>query len=53
MTLTQRYRQEIVRRVKRGMIDSFGKATGVIHHRRRINLLDVLPGGEDVTGSFR
>ena len=50
--LKQRYRQEITGRVKRGMIDSFGQATEVTHRREPINLRNVLPDGEDITGSF-
>lgn len=50
--LKQRYRQQIIRSVKRGMIGSFGQATEVTHRRQRINLLDVLPDGEDITYSF-
>ncbi|MHB1430551.1 MAG: hypothetical protein ACYCVZ_00315 [Streptosporangiaceae bacterium] len=51
--LKRRHRDEIVRRVKRGMIYSFGQATEVTHKRVRIDLTTVLPGGEDVTSTFR
>lgn len=51
--LKRRHRDQIVRRVKRGMIDSFGQATEVTHKRVRIDLTEVLPGGEDVTSTFR
>ena len=51
--LKQRYRQEIIGRRKRGMMDSFGQGTEVISRRQPISLREVLPDGEDITDSFR
>lgn len=42
-----------VRRVKRGMISSFGQGTEVTRAGVTIDLSQVLPDGEDVTHSFR
>jgi hypothetical protein len=38
-----------VRRVKRGMIESFGQGTEVVRRRTPVSLVEVLPDGEDVT----
>jgi hypothetical protein len=35
------------------MIDSFGRATEVVHRKVHISLTDVLPDGQDVTDWFR
>jgi hypothetical protein len=52
-TLKQRHRDVTARRVRRGMIASFGQGTEVTRRRVPINLSDVLPGGEDVTSWFQ
>ncbi len=53
LALKKRHRNEIVGQVRHGMIDSFGQATEVMHRRHPIDLIDVLPGGDDITDSFR
>ena len=45
-TLKQRHSGAAPGRPRRGMIASFGQGTEVTRHRVRINLTDVLPGGE-------
>lgn len=51
--LKRQYHQQIPRRLRRVLIDSFGQATVVIRRKVLINLADVLPDGEDVTHWFR
>jgi hypothetical protein len=51
-TLKQRHCDVTPRRVRRGMITTFGQGTEVTGRRVRINLADVLPDGEDVTSWF-
>jgi hypothetical protein len=50
--LKQRHHDLTPRRVKRGMIVSFGQGTEVTRRRVMIDLRDELPGGEDVTSWF-
>lgn len=51
--LKDMHRDQIVHRVRRGMIESFGQGTEVVGRRTPIVLEDVLPDGEDVTHRFR
>jgi hypothetical protein len=46
------HRDLIVRRVKRGMIKSFGQGTEVLGRNVAVGLADVLPDGKDVTHWF-
>ena len=50
--LKRRHRDVTPRRVKRGMIVSFGQGTEVIRRRVMIDLREELPDGEDVTAWF-
>jgi hypothetical protein len=51
--LKQLHRQQIPRRLRRGMIGSFGQATEILRRKIPVNLAEVLPDGEDVTDWFR
>jgi hypothetical protein len=50
--LKQRHRDVTPRRVRRGMIVSFGQGTEVTRRRVMIDLREELPDGEDVTAWF-
>jgi hypothetical protein len=51
--LKDTHRDVIVRRARRGMIESFGQGTEVVGRRVAVSLPGVLPQGEDVTAQFR
>ncbi len=52
-TLKELHRDPMSRRVRRGMIATFGEGTEVTRRRVLVELTDALPEGEDVTSWFR
>jgi hypothetical protein len=46
------HRDVTVRRIRRGMIESFGQGTEVVYRRTPVSLTQVMPDGEDVTHWF-